>query len=140
MFFVFSCDLILMDVKKVNVDEINAGILAYLGDAVYELQIRNYLITKNISHVNDLDKESVNYVSAVSQARILEELMKKNVFNDAELYTINRARNYKPNSKPKHTDIKTYKKATALEALFGMLYLQNNYERINLIMKEILGD
>ena len=136
----FSCDLILMDVKKVNVNEINAGILAYLGDAVYELQIRNYLITKNISHVNDLDKESVNYVSAVSQARILEELMKKTVFNDAELYTINRARNYKPNSKPKYTDIKTYKKATALEALFGMLYLQNNYERINLIMKEILGD
>ena len=123
-----------------NVNEINAGILAYLGDAVYELQIRNYLITKNISHVNDLDKESVNYVSAVSQARILEELMKKTVFNDAELYTINRARNYKPNSKPKYTDIKTYKKATALEALFGMLYLQNNYERINLIMKEILGD
>ena len=73
MFFVFSCDLILMDVKKVNVNEINAGILAYLGDAVYELQVRNYLITKNISHVNNLDKESVNYVSAVSQARILEE-------------------------------------------------------------------
>ena len=136
----FSCDLILMDVKKVNVNEINAGILAYLGDAVYELQVRNYLITKNISHVNNLDKESVNYVSAVSQARILEELMKKNVFNDVELYTINRARKYKPNSKRKHTDIKTYKKATALEALFGMLYLQNNYERINLIMKEILGD
>ena len=38
-----------MDVKKVNVNEINAVILAYLGDAVYELQIRNYLITKNIS-------------------------------------------------------------------------------------------
>lgn len=127
-----------MDIKEVNL--INAGVLAYLGDSVYEIHIRNYLINKKIGKVKDMDKEAINFVSAVNQAKILDALMEKNIFTEEELYTINRARNYKPNSKPRYVDIKTYKKATALESLFGMLYLTKNAERINIIMKEILGD
>lgn len=129
-----------MDVRKVNINEINAGILAYLGDSVYEVKIRNYLIEKKYGNVNVLDKEAIKYVSANNQAIILDNLISKKIFTDEELYTINRARNYKPNSKPKNTSIKIYKKATALEALFGMLYLKKDYERISYIMKEILGD
>ncbi len=123
-----------------NINEINAGILAYLGDSVYEVKIRNYLIEKKYGNVNVLDKEAIKYVSANNQAIILDNLISKKIFTDEELYTINRARNYKPNSKPKNTSIKIYKKATALEALFGMLYLKKDYERISYIMKEILGD
>lgn len=123
-----------------NINEINAGILAYLGDAIYEVKIRNYLIKKKYGNVNILDKEAIKYVSANNQAIILDNLISKKIFTDEELYTINRARNYKTNSKPKNTSIKIYKKATALEALFGMLYLKKDFERINYIMKEILGD
>lgn len=123
-----------------NINEVNAGVLAYLGDAVYEVKVRNYLIEKKYGNVNMLDKESIKYVSANNQAIILDNLISKKIFTDEELYTINRARNYKTNSKPKNTPIKIYKKATALEALFGMLYLKKDYERINYIMKEILGD
>lgn len=122
-----------------NVNEVNSGVLAYLGDSVYEVEIRTYLVNKKISNINLLQKESIKYVSAKNQAKILEKLLEKNIFTDRELYTIGRARNYKPNSKPKNTDIKIYKKATALEALFGMLYLENNKERIKEILSLIIG-
>ena len=54
-------------------------IMAYLGDAVYELYVREYLINKGISNVNDLQKESLKYVSATSQKNILEELINNNI-------------------------------------------------------------
>lgn len=123
-----------------NINEINAGVLAYIGDAVYEVEIRNYLIKRNINNANKLQKMAINYVSAAAQSKILECLIEKGILTKEELYTIGRARNYKPNSKPKHADIKTYKKATALEALFGMLYLEEKKERIKEIMKEIIGE
>ena len=122
-----------------NVNEINAGVLAYLGDSVYEYKVREYLVRNIVGDSNKLQKEALKYVSAVRQAEYLEKILDKNLLTEEELYTVGRARNYKTNSKPKHTDIKTYKKATALEALFGMLYLENNHDRINKIIKEILG-
>ena len=122
-----------------NINEINAGVLAYLGDSVYEYKVREYLVRSNIADSNKMQKEALKYVSAVKQAEYLEKILEKNLLTESELYTVGRARNYKTNSKPKHTDIKTYKKATALEALLGMLYLNNNHDRIDEIMKEILG-
>lgn len=121
-----------------NINEINSGVLAYIGDAVYELEIRNYLVLGKINKVDKLQKKAIDYVSAPAQAKILENLLNSNVLSEEELEVVKRARNYKPNSKPKHSDIKTYKKATALEALFGMLYIQNKQDRIKEIMKVIL--
>ena len=122
-----------------NINEINAVVLAYLGDSVYEYKVREYLVRNMVGDSNKLQKEALNYVSAVKQAEYLEKILEKNLLTEEELYTVGRARNYKTNSKPKHTDIRTYKKATALEALFGMLYLSNKHDRINEIMKEIMG-
>ncbi len=121
-------------------NEINAGVLAYLGDAVYEVLIRDYLTDKYKVKAKELQKEAIKYVSAEAQANILKNLINKNVLTEEELYTVGRARNYKTNSKPKHVDIKTYKKATALEALFGMLYKNKDINRIEEIMKEIIGE
>lgn len=123
-----------------TVNEINAGVLAYLGDSVYELEIRNYLVNKLNVKSGELQKEAIKYVSANAQANILESLIGKNILKEDEIYTIGRTRNYKPSSKPKHADIKTYKKATALEALFGMLYFEHKNDRIKEIMKEIVGE
>ena len=123
----------------VNINEINAGILAYLGDSIYEYKVREYLVKSGLGDAHKLQKEALNYVSAIKQAEYLEKILEKNLLTAEELYTVGRARNYKTNSKPKHTDIKTYKKATALEALFGMLYLNGNHDRINEIMKKIMG-
>ena len=122
-----------------NINEINAGSLAYVGDAIYELIIRKYLISIKLNNVNKLQNEAIKYVSAKAQAKFLDKIIDANILTNEELSTVSRARNYKPNSKPKNTDIKTYKKATALEALFGMLYLSNNKDRLKIITKEILG-
>ena len=121
-----------------NVLEVNSLALAYLGDSIYESYIREYLIKKGISHVNDLQVESLNYISAKSQARILKDLMDKNIFTEEELSVIKRARNTKSKSHPKSCDIITYQHATSLEALFGYLKLRKNEERIEEIISKIL--
>ena len=121
-----------------NVLEVSSLALAYLGDSIYESYIREYLIKKGISHVNDLQVESLNYVSAKSQARILKDLMDKNIFTEEEISVIKRARNTKSKSHPKSCDIITYQHATSLEALFGYLKLRKNEERIEEIISKIL--
>ena len=123
-----------------NVLEINVLVLAYLGDTIYENYVRRFLINKKIANVNDLQKESIKYVSAVNQAKFLQKLMDENFFMEEEIDVIKRARNYKSNSHPKNCDIVTYKHATALEALIGYLELSNQKDRIDLIMEQILWE
>ena len=118
--------------------EINSLVLAYLGDTIYEDYIREYLIKKGIASIKELQEASMDYVSAKSQARILEELINKNIFNEEELEIIKRARNHKTISHPRNCDIVTYKYATGFEALIGYLKLEGKEERINEIMKSIL--
>ena len=111
---------------------------AYLGDAVYELFIREYLINKGICKVKELQNESIKYVSAVSQRRILEELINEEFLTIEEIEIVNRGRNASSHSS-KTTDIVTYKKATGLECLIGNLYI-NNKERCYEILNKIVGD
>ena len=120
--------------------EINSLVLAYLGDTIYEDYIREYLIKKGIGSIKELQEASMDYVSAKSQARILEELINKNVFNDEELDIIKRARNNNSKHHPKSCDVITYRKATGLEALIGYLKLESNKERIDEIMNIILSN
>ena len=122
-----------------NLLEVNVLVLAYMGDTVYEDYIRKYLIIKGIGNVNDLQTESLKYVSAVSQAKYLTEMMDKEFLTSEELDIVKRARNYKTTSHPKSCDIITYKYATGLEALIGYLYLDGNIERVNEIMNFIIG-
>lgn len=120
-----------------EVNTINIVTLAYLGDAIYEVYIRETLIKKGIAKVEDLTKVATNYVSAKGQANILKELIDKNYFTDEELNVIKRGRNYKRSSHPKHTDVVTYKYSTGFEALIGYLYLSNNKERLTEILNQI---
>jgi len=123
-----------------NTLEINVLVLAYLGDSIYENYVRKYLINKGIGNVNDLQKESIKYVSAINQAKFITDLMDNNLLTDDELDVFKRARNYKTTSHPKSCDIITYKYATGLEAVIGYLDLTNNYERIDKIMDFILSE
>ena len=118
---------------------INVITLAYMGDAVYEVYVREYLIKNGIAKVEDLQKESVKYVSAKSQCKILSYLMDNNLLTENELDIVKRGRNYKRASHPKNTDIITYKMSSGFEAMIGYLYLNNDNERLNEIMNYILG-
>lgn len=121
-----------------NVYEINVLVLAYLGDSIYENYVRKFLIDKGFSNVNDLQTESIKYVSAVNQAKYLQSMLDEDFLTQEEIDVFKRARNYKTTSHPKSCDIITYKYATGLEAVIGFLDLTNNKERIDKIMNFIL--
>ena len=119
-----------------NINCINVLALAYLGDAVYEVYIREKLINKGINNVDKLQTESVKYVSAKGQANILDKLIDNNFLSDEEIEIVKRGRNYKRSSHPKNTDIITYKCSTGFEALIGYLYLTNK-DRLNEILNQV---
>lgn len=111
-------------------------IMAYLGDAVYELYVRNYLINKGLSNVHDLQTKSLDYVSAKSQRRILEDLTQKNILTEEEMDIVRQGRNA-DSHKSKTTDVVTYHKSTGFECLIGYLY-QKNKDRLDELMELIL--
>lgn len=118
-------------------DNLNSLALAYIGDAIYEVYIREYLLSKGICKVNDLQKEAIKYVSAKAQFNYLSKMIDEHFFNDEELNVIFRARNHKVDHRPKNCDISTYKYATGLEAVIGHLYLKKDNKRIEEIMNYI---
>ena len=115
----------------------NSLALAYIGDAIYEVYIREYLLKQGLEKVNKLQREATKYVSARGQANYLKMLIDDKFLNEEEIKIVTRARNHKTNSHPKNTDIVTYKNATGLEALIGYLYLDKNIDRIEEIMNYI---
>lgn len=124
-----------MDVRGINVIS-----LAYLGDAVYEVYIREHLIRDGVALVEDLQREAIKYVSAKGQDKILKFLVDNNYLSNDELEIVKRGRNYNRGSHPKNTDIMTYKMATGFEALIGYLYMDNKKDRIDEIINYILED
>ena len=121
-----------------GINEINIISLAYLGDAVYELKVRDYLISTGISKVNKLQKEAMNFVTAKNQAKYINYFIDNNLLTDEEIKNEKRGRNASVYSHPKNTDIVTYKWATGFESLFGFLYLNHNNEIINELFNIIL--
>ena len=119
--------------------EINSLVLAYLGDTIYENYVRRYLIELGLTNVKQLQEAAVEYVSARHQAAYLKSLLNLDFFTDDETDVLKRARNCKSKSHPKNCDILTYKHATALEALIGYLDIVGRKNRIDEIMKMILG-
>lgn len=118
----------------------NSLVLAYLGDSIYEILIREYLIHQNICKVDELQKEAVKYVSAKAQSNFLKELEENKLLTEEEINIVKRARNHKGNRHPKNTDIVTYKRSTGLEALFGYHYLNGNFERIKELITKMIGE
>ncbi len=115
----------------------NALVLAYLGDSVYELYIREYLIQKGIVKVKELQKECIQYVSAKNQTKILEKIQP--MLTEEEEQIVKHGRNAKSHKAPKNTDILTYKYATGFETLIGYLYM-NNQKRLEEIINKVLED
>lgn len=123
-----------------NTDQINSLVLAYLGDSVYELLIREYFIKQNINKVNNLQNKVTKYVSAKAQSKFVNYFLENNMLTEDEIDIVKRGRNAKVFSHPKNTDILTYKWATALECLFGYLYIKEDKDRIEELINIILGE
>lgn len=109
----------------------NSNVLAYVGDAVLSLQVREYLVLEGIVKPQKLLDESIKYVSAVAQSEFMKEILKQNWLDEAEMAIYRRAYNHKFHSKAKNAEINEYKQATGLEALWGHWYLTHNQDRLN---------
>lgn len=113
--------------NKEDLRKLNTTALAYMGDAVYERDIREHILNKGIPDVNRLHRMSTMYVSAAAQAKIIKSLF--NDLSEEEQKLVKRARNRKYRTKAKNADPVTYKWATAFEALIGYLYLSGDEQR-----------
>ncbi len=112
---------------------LNPLVLAYIGDAVYEVYVRVYIAKKGEIKTNTLHKASISFVSAHAQSDILEEI--EDSLTEEELNIVRRGRNAHSNTIPKNASIADYKKATAFEALIGYLFLKNDIKRLEEIIK-----
>jgi ribonuclease-3 family protein len=107
---------------------LNGLSLAYLGDAVLEVQTRKRLLSLGITDVGKLSKMALNYVRAVDQSAAMERILP--LLSEDEEAIYKRGRNSHGVSAPKSATVVEYRRATGMEALFGWLYLENNLARI----------
>ena len=103
--------------------------LAHLGDAVYELLVRAYLCAQGKATGRGLHRAAVELVKAPAQARLADRILP--LLMEEELAVFKRGRNANVNTIPHSASRSDYLKATALECLFGYLYLQGDTERLN---------
>ena len=120
---------------KIKLITMSPLVLAYLGDTVYESYIREHLIRQNINRkVPHLHKLAIQYSKAKAQATIIHEL--EDELTEEEMKIFKRGRNQKSHTAPKNADIIDYKYATGFEALIGYLYLSEDKERLEYIVKK----
>ena len=111
--------------------------LAHIGDSVYELLVRSWLVTAGTQTNKRLHAATVEYVSAAAQARAMETLLPH--LTEAEQAVYRRGRNTHVHSIPKNADVGAYHAATGLECLFGWLYLNGARQRINELFALIIA-
>ena len=122
--------------RDIDVKQLNALALAYMGDAVYEQAVREHLLRSGRVRPNILHKEATQYVSAKSQATILKEMLASGFLTEEEEAIMRRGRNAKSGSVPKNTNVGTYKSSSGFEAVIGYLHLLGRTERTNEFIDE----
>ena len=109
----------------------SGNVLAFVGDAVLSLQVREYLVSLGYSKTKQLQETSTQFVSAGAQAKFVNFLILKDILNTEEKQIFKRGRNAKSASMAKNAQVKDYRMATGLEALWGYLYLSDQKERLS---------
>lgn len=108
-------------------------VLAYIGDAVYEVFIRQYVIAQTNHRPNHLHKTATKFVSAKAQAQLLEKLMP--VLTEEEKNIVKRGRNAKSGTTAKNAEVLEYRHSTAFECLIGYLYYKQSMERLRELLE-----
>lgn len=123
---------------KEQVKQVNPLVLALVGDAVYEVFIRAYLVEKNRDmNAHKIHIKAVAHVKAHAQSEYMKFFIE--YLDEEELSIFKRARNSKSGTTPKNADLNEYKWATGFEALVGFLYLSEENERLNYMFEKIIN-
>ena len=110
--------------------QLNGIALAYLGDAAYEVYIRQHLLTKGISKPTKLQHIATHYVSAKAQAALIDLMKEEKLLSDEEWSYFKRGRNANSHTHAKNTSVMTYRISTGFEAVMGYLKLAGKEERL----------
>jgi ribonuclease III family protein len=117
--------------------QLNPLVLAFIGDAIYEVFVRTYLVDKKRDmSVHKLHVEAISFVKAHAQSEIIKKL--ENQLTEEEIAIFRRGRNAKSGTIPKNADMQEYKAATGFEALLGYLYITEQTDRLNNILEIII--
>jgi len=114
--------------KPVDAGTYSPLVLAYIGDAVYELLIRTRVVNRGSMQVNKMHKISAGLVKAKTQADLIKVLQEELTPQEQAIYK--RGRNARSASTAKNATMIDYRMATGFEALIGYLYLNEEYERL----------
>ncbi len=127
-------------VEARNPYTMNTGVLAFLGDSVYELYIRDLLVGAGMHDPDAMHRACTKYVRAESQAMAIKAMMKEHdgraFLTDEEIALVKRARNHKMPNRSRSAGPVEYKLATAFEALVGYLYLTGDSNRLGEVMQK----
>lgn len=125
-----------MELTRTPADDYSPLTLAFIGDGVYDLLVRDHLVRQANRPVGELNRRKVALVNCEIQAAFAKSLMPK--LSEREQAVYKRGRNAAPKCTPKHGTIADYHSATGLEALFGYLHINGEQERIKELFNEIL--
>ncbi|MCI1959369.1 MAG: ribonuclease III [Clostridia bacterium] len=123
---------------KSHINDYSPLVLAYIGDAVFELIVRTLVLSFGNAPVNKLHRKSSQIVKAKSQAEMYFKI--ENMLSDEEMSILKKGRNAKSFTSPKNADISDYRHATGVEALFGYLYLHDRLDRAIELFKAGIAD
>lgn len=118
-----------MDLEAVNVNELSPLVLAYIGDAFYDLCVRDYVLRHGSKQINRMNKHKTELVCAHAQSSIIHYLSDTGMLTEEETGIYRRGRNAKSVTHAKNASIQDYRRATGFEALIGALYLSGRRER-----------
>ncbi len=128
-------DFRIKEFTKEDARQLNPLQLALIGDGVYEIFVRNYILTSNISlSAHKIHVKAIKFVKAKSQALIMHEI--EDILTEEEDYIYKRGRNAKSATVPKNAEVRDYRMATGFEALVGYLYLTGEVDRLKLIFEK----
>jgi len=129
-------EFIPIDRTKEEVNQMSPLVWAYVGDCVYELYVRTFLVNTTKLNPHKLHVEAIKYVKAGAQADFLRKFYEE--LSDEEKDIVRRGRNANNHHLPKNSNVEEYMYSTAFEALVGFLYLNKNYDRVREIMGKIM--
>jgi ribonuclease-3 family protein len=114
--------------EPTQVRMMNPLVFAYIGDTVYDLFVRTFLVHTLDALVHQLHIKSIAFVNAGSQSETIHEI--EGLLTEDEKYIVRRGRNAKSGTIPKNADVTEYRWATGFESLLGYLYLTGQEERL----------
>ncbi|UJL46524.1 Mini-ribonuclease 3 [Virgibacillus sp. NKC19-16] len=121
-----------------DVKQMKSLALAYMGDAVYEVYVREHLIDAGQVKPNHLHQEAVTFVSGKAQADIILHWLEEGILTGDEERIARRGRNAKSGSIPKNTSVQAYRYSTAFEALIGYHHLAGNQDRLTELLQKAI--